>query len=121
ALVSDMSAKKVARLCKRIEKAVGEYCLEINENETARVGISLGAASYPESGETFDQIIDAADKVRYKQKMQRKANAPDLLALPPQLFVEQVSEPVSEPILEHIPEPTAEPIFGHILEPILAP
>ena len=38
----------------------------------ARVGVSLGAASYPNYGETFDQLVASADKAMYLTKAAHK-------------------------------------------------
>ena len=76
ALVPDITAQEVAALCDRIQKAVGDYRLEVAENETAAVSVSIRAASYPESGETFDQIVAAAGEVMSERKTERKADDP---------------------------------------------
>jgi hypothetical protein len=36
------------------------------------VGVSLGASGYPRQGETFDQMIIAADRAMYECKKNRK-------------------------------------------------
>jgi GGDEF domain-containing protein len=59
-------------LCGRLEKAVIGFKLPVGEGEFARVGVSLGAASYPLAGETFDQLVIAADKAMYAVKAIRK-------------------------------------------------
>ncbi|MBK9214439.1 MAG: diguanylate cyclase [Chloracidobacterium sp.] len=71
ALVPETSAEDVADLCDRIEQAVLEFRLTANGRE-ASVGVSLGGASYTRGGETFDQMIIAADKAMYNRKMMRK-------------------------------------------------
>jgi diguanylate cyclase (GGDEF)-like protein/putative nucleotidyltransferase with HDIG domain len=72
ALVPETDADAVRDLCARIEKAVIGFKLPVGEGEFARVGVSLGAASYPQSGETFDQVLIAADKAMYAVKAIRK-------------------------------------------------
>lgn len=71
ALIPETEQCDVVDLCRRIEDAVSSYCLRVGEKE-ARVGVSLGAAGYPESGTSFDQMIIAADKIMYERKMERK-------------------------------------------------
>jgi diguanylate cyclase (GGDEF)-like protein/putative nucleotidyltransferase with HDIG domain len=67
----------VLELCSRIEKAVCELKLEIEpDGPYASVGVSLGTANYPQQGETFDQMIVAADKAMYVRKSARKGKAP---------------------------------------------
>ncbi len=73
ALIPDTSAEDVLDLCDRIEKSVTEFRLPIEGSDIApSVGVSLGASGYPKNGETFDQMIVAADKVMYSRKANRK-------------------------------------------------
>ena len=62
----------VVDLCERIEKAVCAFKLSVGDGKTASVGVSLGASGYPQEGETFDQMIVAADKIMYERKVSRK-------------------------------------------------
>ncbi|MBP9665507.1 MAG: diguanylate cyclase [Pyrinomonadaceae bacterium] len=71
ALVPETSAEDVADLCDRIEHAVSEFRLMASGRE-ASVGVSLGSAGYTGSGQTFDQMIIAADKAMYSRKTMRK-------------------------------------------------
>ncbi len=73
AIIPETTAKEVEDLCQRLEKAVMGFKLQISEDKYARVGVSLGAASYPQAGETFDQVVIAADKAMYEVKAARKA------------------------------------------------
>lgn len=75
ALVPETSAEDVADLCDRIEQAVSAYRLTANGRE-ASVGVSLGGAGYTGSGQTFDQMIIAADKAMYGRKTMRKKFIP---------------------------------------------
>ncbi|HEV8591101.1 MAG TPA: diguanylate cyclase [Pyrinomonadaceae bacterium] len=68
AIVPDTQSTDVLELCQRIENAVSEFKLAVGENMTASVGVSIGAACYPHQGETFDQIVVAADKAMYRNK-----------------------------------------------------
>lgn len=67
AIVPDTETIDVLELSRRIEKSVADYTLEVG-SLTARVGVSIGSASFPAQGETFDQIIVAADKAMYITK-----------------------------------------------------
>jgi len=73
AIIPETDNKSVHELCQRMEKAVREYKLDVGEGRYASVGVSLGAAAYPNSGETLDQIIIAADKAMYAVKERRKS------------------------------------------------
>ena len=72
AIVPDANQKAIAELCYRMEKAVREFRLDVGHGRTARVGVSLGAASYPANGDTLDKIIISADKAMYAVKARRK-------------------------------------------------
>ncbi len=72
AIVPETDAEGILDLCQRIEKAVNDFALPIGEAGFARVGISVGAASYPFNGETLDQVVIAADKAMYAVKADRK-------------------------------------------------
>ena len=73
AIIPETDNKAVYELSQRMEKAVREYKLDVGEGRYASVGVSLGAAAYPNSGETLDQIIIAADKAMYAVKERRKS------------------------------------------------
>ena len=72
AIIPETNGEEVKDLCERMEKAVAEFSLPVEDYKFARVGVSLGAASYPQDGETLDQIIIAADKKMYAVKAVRK-------------------------------------------------
>ncbi len=72
ALIPNATPGDVVDLCKRIEKAVSDLKLVIEGDVTASVGVSLGAAEYPGSGDNFDQMIAAADMAMYDRKTRRK-------------------------------------------------
>jgi diguanylate cyclase (GGDEF)-like protein/putative nucleotidyltransferase with HDIG domain len=75
ALIPDTSPEDVLDLCNRIENAVTEFALPVGDGQTASVGVSLGAAGYPKNGETFDQMVVAADRIMYERKTRRKRSA----------------------------------------------
>lgn len=72
AIIPDTNREEVADLCERLEKAVADFRLDVDLGRVASVGVSLGAASYPQSGRTFDQVIVSADKAMYAEKSVRK-------------------------------------------------
>lgn len=71
AIIPDTEPAAVRELCFRLEKAVCEFSLQV-EGKSACVGVSIGAASYPQSGSTLDQMIVAADKAMYTVKARHK-------------------------------------------------
>ncbi len=72
ALIPETNPGDVLDLCSRIEKAVSAFAMPVGDEKNASVGVSLGASGYPKDGETFDQMIVAADKVMYERKVSRK-------------------------------------------------
>ncbi len=62
----------IEELCERMEKAVLGFKLLTETGEYANVGVSLGAACYPQDGVSLDQIIIGADKAMYAVKAERK-------------------------------------------------
>lgn len=72
AIIPDAEQDAVVDLCARIEKAVNDLRVPVEGGAFATVGVSLGSASYPNNGQTFDQIIVAADKAMYIRKSSRK-------------------------------------------------
>ena len=67
ALVPETDTADVIELCSRIEAAVEEYASAAN-GRSVPVGVSVGAASYPEQGESFEELLIAADKAMYRTK-----------------------------------------------------
>lgn len=72
AIIPETGEMSVEELCSRLEKAVNDFVLPIGDGRFARVGISIGAASYSHGGESLDQIIISADKAMYSVKSLRK-------------------------------------------------
>ncbi|MBP9109781.1 MAG: diguanylate cyclase [Pyrinomonadaceae bacterium] len=75
ALVPETAPEDVIDLCSRIEAAVHSFELNVGNGKTASVGVSLGSSGYPVHGQTFDQMIVAADKIMYERKQERKRYA----------------------------------------------
>lgn len=81
AIIPNSTGALVNELCRRIEKAVDDFELVIG-NGVATVGVSIGAAVYPYSGEAFDQLLIAADKEMYAAKTRRKHDEPSFKMIP---------------------------------------
>lgn len=77
AIVPETSAEEVEDLRDRMEKAVFDFMLPVDEDRCARVGISIGSACYPNHGETLDEVVVAADKAMYAVKAVRKKKLAD--------------------------------------------
>lgn len=80
AIVQDLNFEQVNELRERIERAVSRFSLHVRGDKHARVGISIGAASYGENCETLDQLLIAADEEMYSNKSDRKQRPRDAAA-----------------------------------------
>ncbi|HEX5836072.1 MAG TPA: diguanylate cyclase [Pyrinomonadaceae bacterium] len=72
ALVQEMAGSQVDDLCRRIETAVSKFLLMVGRNRYARVGISVGTATFGIDGNTLDQLVIAADEKMYRMKSSHK-------------------------------------------------
>src|SRR5436190_862205 len=68
ALVQEVVGAQVEELCLRIESAVSRFSLPVGRNRFARVGISVGTATFGVDGETLDQLVIGADREMYRVK-----------------------------------------------------
>jgi diguanylate cyclase (GGDEF)-like protein/putative nucleotidyltransferase with HDIG domain len=73
ALVQEVVGNQVEELCQRIEDAVSKFSLPVDKNRHARVGISIGTATFGIDGETLDQLLMAADHEMYRVKSAHRA------------------------------------------------
>src|SRR6185436_6594604 len=72
AIVQELVGTQVEELRNRIETAVSEFTLKIRGGGEARVGISIGTATFGVEGETLDQLLVAADQAMYRAKSGHK-------------------------------------------------
>jgi diguanylate cyclase (GGDEF)-like protein/putative nucleotidyltransferase with HDIG domain len=72
AIVQDLVGDQVEELCERIESAVSKFSLHVRADHDARVGISVGSATYGIDGETLDQLLITADQAMYASKSSHK-------------------------------------------------
>ena len=68
ALVQEVVGVQVEDLCMRIENAVSQFSLAVGLDRSARVGISIGTATYGTDGESLDHLLMAADDQMYRMK-----------------------------------------------------
>jgi diguanylate cyclase (GGDEF)-like protein len=78
ALVQEVVGAQVEELCTRIEAAVSKFSLPVGKNRFARVGISLGTATFGIDGETLDQLVIAADHEMYRVKSDHRLERSEL-------------------------------------------
>ena len=77
ALVQEVVGAQVEELCMRIESAVSKFSLPLSRNRLARVGISVGTATFGVDGDTLDQLVVAADNEMYRMKSSHRRSATD--------------------------------------------
>jgi len=93
AVVQELVGDQVDDLMNRIEAAVCEFVLHVRAGGEARVGISVGTATYGVDGETLDQLLVAADQAMYRAKSTHKL---DKLSRPTKPEPAVPSEPLME-------------------------
>ncbi len=83
AIVQELDNNQVEDLRQRIESTVSEFSLRVRNGDQARVGISVGTATFGVDGETLDQLLVAADQAMYRAKSQHKMSklSPDARAV----------------------------------------
>jgi diguanylate cyclase (GGDEF)-like protein/putative nucleotidyltransferase with HDIG domain len=74
ALVQEVVGAQVEELCARIESAVSKFSMPIGRNRFARVGISVGTATFGIDGETLDQLVVQADREMYQTKSSHRSS-----------------------------------------------
>ncbi len=67
ALVPGTDSADVIELCSRIESVIAAHA-EAARAKGISVGVSIGASCYPAQGETFEELLIAADKAMYRTK-----------------------------------------------------
>ena len=72
AIVQEVIGEQVEELRERIEETISKFKLRVRAEHYARVGISVGAATYGTDGETLDQLLIAADEAMYGAKSVHK-------------------------------------------------
>ena len=87
AIIPETDIDHINSLNERITEAVVGFKLQVGNGAVARVGVSLGAASFPEHGESLDSLMEAADKQMYiakegnRRKKQKRQKDAELEAL----------------------------------------
>ena len=72
AIVMELDQEQVEELRGRIESTITKFALHVRAGHYARVGISVGAATFGTNGETLDQLLIAADEAMYSVKSTHK-------------------------------------------------
>lgn len=91
ALVQEVVGAQVEELCARIEGAVSKFSLSLGLNRVARVGISVGTATFGIDGDTLDHLVAHADNEMYRVKSTHKVTRTvpiDVPSVPPMVIQE---------------------------------
>ena len=70
--MQEVEGTQVEDLCERIGTAIANFSLHVRRDKRARVGISLGTATFGVDGETLDQLVIVADQAMYRIKSDHK-------------------------------------------------
>ena len=93
AIVQELVGTQVEELATRIESVVSRFSLHVRGDRRARVGISVGTATYGTDGETLDQLLVAADQAMYRAKSDHKLQkASKEIDLPENIIQEENEE-----------------------------
>jgi len=75
--VPGVGKQEVGRLQERIRAAIEAHKFVVHGGKPARLSVSMGSASFPEDGKTFDALIAVADARMYEAKITHRKDAPD--------------------------------------------
>src|SRR4030095_10080701 len=98
ALVQEVAGTQVQELCIRIESAVSQFSMAVGLNRFARVGISVGTATFGTDGETLDHLIITADNEMYRMKSTHRVER----SIPPSvstLAAQEKDVPTASPVV----------------------
>lgn len=76
-ILPDTPAQQAETLMTRLEKRLASLNIVDRNELTLTVRASLGYATYPDAGETADDVIQQADLAMYVQKNEHKAGQPE--------------------------------------------
>jgi len=62
----------------RLQAAVDNFAYEVRPGRVARIGISIGYATYGQDGIAIDELMEVADQRMYQDKIARRRNASTL-------------------------------------------
>jgi len=71
AVLPGTTREQARQTIERIQTAVDSFRMPIRSEQYVRVGISVGAASYPDDGQETDELLGLADQDMYNDKIMR--------------------------------------------------
>jgi diguanylate cyclase (GGDEF)-like protein/putative nucleotidyltransferase with HDIG domain len=75
--VPGLGAGGIEAVQSRIEVAIGRHKFAVARSQSIRVSVSMGAASFPEDGRTYEALISVADTRMYHNKFARRGPGAD--------------------------------------------
>ena len=78
AVLHRVTPELVQEMKSRLQAAVDSFEYEVRPGRVARVGISIGHATYGQDGTAIDELMEVADQRMYQDKIARRRNAPPL-------------------------------------------
>jgi diguanylate cyclase (GGDEF)-like protein/putative nucleotidyltransferase with HDIG domain len=69
--------KEIGRLRDRLQKALEAHRFPLHGGRSLRLAVSMGAASFPEDGRTFEGLLAVADTRLQEEKLTRRPRAAD--------------------------------------------
>ncbi|HXH28995.1 MAG TPA: GGDEF domain-containing protein, partial [Candidatus Polarisedimenticolia bacterium] len=73
--VPGVGRKEIETLQARIHRAIESHKFALHGGRSLRVSVSMGSASFPEDGRTFEALMAVADARMYEQKQARRNRA----------------------------------------------
>jgi diguanylate cyclase (GGDEF)-like protein/putative nucleotidyltransferase with HDIG domain len=82
AVLHRVTPELVQEMKTRLQSAVDNSAYEVRPGRVARVGISIGFATYGVDGTAIDELMEVADQRMYQDKLARRRNASALRVAP---------------------------------------
>lgn len=71
AVLPEVSKEMAVQTIERIQSALDRHSVMVDEHQDIRIGISIGAATFPEDGRESEALLGVADRAMYRNKVQR--------------------------------------------------
>jgi diguanylate cyclase (GGDEF)-like protein/putative nucleotidyltransferase with HDIG domain len=78
AVLHRVTPDMVVEMKTRLQSAVDNFAYEVRPGRVARIGISIGCATYGQDGTAIDELMEVADQRMYQDKLARRMNASTL-------------------------------------------
>jgi diguanylate cyclase (GGDEF)-like protein len=75
AVLHRVTPDMVLEMKTRLQAAVDNFAYEVRPGRVARIGISIGFATYGEDGTALDELMEVADQRMYQDKIARRRTA----------------------------------------------